>query len=123
MGRRRRRIIKKKIVKPPPKIFTCPLCNVEAVTVHRLKDEEYAEVICTSCKARVKVRWHQAFSDVDAYTEFYDIVTGAKKVEAVVESGEQEKATEVYEHDLLNVEKGEEKVVEETSSEEAREVE
>lgn len=86
VGRRRRKIIKKKVVKPPPKIFLCPVCNVEAVTVLHQKGDDYAEVMCTNCKIKVKVRWYPAYSEVDVYSEFYDIVTGRKKVEVVAET-------------------------------------
>jgi len=86
VGRRRRKIVKKKIVKPPPKIFLCPVCNVEAVTVLHQKGEDYAEVLCANCKTKVKVRWYPAYSEVDAYSEFYDIVTGRKKVEIIAEA-------------------------------------
>lgn len=90
MGRRRRKLIKKKVVKPPPKIFMCPKCNVEAVTVNRIEDEEYVEVRCTNCGVNAKVRWYPAYSFVDAYAEFYDIVTGAKKpIEVAVEQSQE----------------------------------
>ncbi|MEN2974021.1 MAG: hypothetical protein ABDH32_00385 [Candidatus Caldarchaeales archaeon] len=106
VGRRRRKIIKKRPVRPLPKIFVCPLCNVEAVTVHRLKDEEYADVACSNCKTRVRVRWHPSYSEVDAYTEFYDIVTGAKKVEVVAESSEDEKVLDTLSGDIGTFEEG-----------------
>lgn len=86
MGRRRRKIVKKKIVKPPPKIFLCPVCNVEAVTILHHKGDDYAEVVCTNCKTKTKVRWYPAYSEVDAYSEFYDIVTGKKKIEVAAET-------------------------------------
>lgn len=86
MGRRRRKVVKKKISRPPPKIFLCPICNVEAVTVLHQKGEDYAEVSCANCQTKVKIRWYPAYGDVDAYSEFYDIVTGRKKVEVVAEA-------------------------------------
>ncbi len=86
VGRRRRKIVKKKVVKPPPKIFLCPVCNVEAVTVLHQKGDEHAEVVCTNCKTKVKVKWCPAYSEVDAYSEFYDTVTGRKKLEVVAET-------------------------------------
>ncbi|MEM3140725.1 MAG: hypothetical protein QXH15_04640, partial [Nitrososphaerota archaeon] len=91
MGRRRRKIVKKKIVKPPPKIFMCPKCNVEAVTVNHIEGEDYVEVKCTNCGVSAKVRWYPAYLPVDAYAEFYDIVTGAKKpIEVVVEQSHEQ---------------------------------
>jgi len=79
MGRRRRRKIRKKIIKPPPKVFTCPVCNEEAVAVYHEDGSDYAEVICSNCKAHARVRWLPSYMAVDAYAEFYDIVTGSKK--------------------------------------------
>lgn len=79
MGRRRRRRIRKKVIKPPPKVFTCPICNEEAVAVYHEDGSDNAEVICSNCKARARVRWLPSHMAVDAYAEFYDIVTGSKK--------------------------------------------
>ncbi len=80
MGRRRRKIVRRRVVKPPPKVFVCPICNQEAVAVYHEEGEEYARVVCASCKASAEVRWYPAYTSVDAYAEFYDIITGAKKV-------------------------------------------
>lgn len=89
MGRRRRKIVKKKVIKPPPKIFLCPICNVESVTVHHMKGDDYANVSCSNCNAKARIRWYPAYSEVDAYSEFYDIVTGRKKVEIAEEAPSQ----------------------------------
>lgn len=94
MGRRRRKVVKK-VVKPPPRVFVCPLCNEEAVAVYHEEGEEYATVICANCKARAEVKWLPSYMLVDAYAEFYDIVTGAKKplqvaVESLAPSSEAE---------------------------------
>jgi len=78
MGRRRRKIIKK-IIRPLPKVFVCPICNEEAVAVYHEEGAEYAKVICANCKASAEVRWFPSYMPVDAYAEFYDIITGAKK--------------------------------------------
>ncbi len=78
MGRRRRKIIKK-VIKPLPKVFTCPICNEQAVTVYHEEGAEYAKVVCANCKVSAEVRWLPSYMPVDAYAEFYDIVTGAKK--------------------------------------------
>ncbi len=78
MGRRRRKIIKR-VVKPFPKIFVCPLCNELAVAVYHEEGSDKAKVICGNCKASAEVRWLPSYMPVDAYAEFYDIVTGARK--------------------------------------------
>lgn len=90
MGRKRRKIIRRRVVKPPPKVFLCPICNQEAVTVYHEEGAEYARVSCANCKASAEVKWYPAYTAVDTYAEFYDIVTGAKKPVEVVasESGE-----------------------------------
>ncbi|RLG07762.1 MAG: hypothetical protein DRN65_02895 [Thaumarchaeota archaeon] len=88
MGRRRRKIIKK-VVRPLPKVFVCPICNEEAVTVYHEEGAEYAKVICSNCKVSAEVRWLPSYMPVDAYAEFYDIVTGAKKpIQVAAGSGE-----------------------------------
>ncbi len=92
MGRKRRKIIRRRVVKPPPKVFVCPICNQEAVAVYHEEGEEYARVVCASCKASAEVKWYPAYTSVDAYAEFYDIVTGAKKVVEVPGSGSSEAA-------------------------------
>ena len=78
MGRRRRKIIKR-VVKPFPKLFTCPLCNELAVAVYHEEGSDRAKVMCGNCKTSVEVRWLPSYLPVDAYAEFYDIVTGARK--------------------------------------------
>ena len=89
MGRKRRKIIRRRVVKPPPKVFLCPLCNQEAVTVYHEEGSEYARVSCANCKVSVEVKWLPAYTAVDAFAEFYDVIMGSKKpVEAVAsESG------------------------------------
>ena len=82
MGRRRRKIIKK-TPKPPPSVFTCPLCGAVAVSVFHEPDSEIAKVTCANCKASAEVRWYPAYTNVDAYAEWYDIVTkGVETVES-----------------------------------------
>ena len=94
MGRRRRKIIKK-TVRPFPKVFVCPICNEQAVTVYHEEGTDYAKVVCANCGASATVRWLPSYMPVDAYAEFYDIVTGAKRaVEVTVSSeGSQETVT------------------------------
>jgi len=89
MGRRRRKIIKK-VVKPFPKVFVCPICNEQAVTVYHEEGADHAKVICANCKVSAEVKWLPSYMPVDAYAEFYDIVTGAKKpVEVAAQQVEQ----------------------------------
>ncbi len=78
MGRKRRKIIKK-VVKPFPKLFMCPICNEVSVAVYHEEGSDVARVACGSCGASAEVRWLPAYMPVDAYAEFYDIVTGARK--------------------------------------------
>jgi transcription elongation factor Elf1 len=78
VGRKRRKIIKK-VVKPFPKLFMCPVCNEVSVAVYREEGSDVARVACGNCGASAEVRWLPAYMPVDAYTEFYDIVTGSRK--------------------------------------------
>ncbi|GBC69180.1 hypothetical protein HRbin01_00874 [archaeon HR01] len=83
MGRKRRRIIKR-APKPLPKIFTCPVCSAFAVTVTHEPGSDKALVQCGSCKKSLEVPWYPAYSEVDAYSKWYDLVV---KGEASVEAG------------------------------------
>jgi len=88
MGRRRRKIVKR-VIRPLPRVFVCPVCNEEAVAVYHENGAEYAKVVCANCRASAEVRWFPSYMPVDAYAEFYDIITGAKKpVESRSESEE-----------------------------------
>jgi transcription elongation factor Elf1 len=78
VGRKRRKIIKK-VVKPFPKLFMCPICNEVSVAVYHEEGSDVARVACGNCGASAEVRWLPAYMPVDAYAEFYDIVTGARK--------------------------------------------
>ncbi len=47
------------------------------------KNSETATVTCGSCNASAEIPWYPAYSEVDAYTKWYDMVTrGEKPVEA-----------------------------------------
>jgi len=83
MGRRRRKIIRR-VVRPFPKIFPCPICNELAVAVYHEEGSNTARVMCGNCKVSAEVKWLPSYMPVDAYAEFYDIVTGAKKPAEVV---------------------------------------
>ncbi len=81
MGRRRRKIIKK-TPKPPPSVFICPLCGKQSVSVVHEPEAEVATVSCANCGASAEVKWYPAYSNVDAYSEWYDIVTRGEAVKA-----------------------------------------
>lgn len=78
MGRKRRKIVKK-VIKPFPKLFMCPICNEVAVAVYHEEGADVARVVCGNCGVSAEVKWLPAYMPVDAYAEFYDVVTGAKK--------------------------------------------
>jgi transcription elongation factor Elf1 len=78
MGRKRRKIVKR-TPRPFPTVFTCPLCGAMAVTVTHEKRSSTAVVACGSCKASEEITWYPAYSTVDAYTKWYDKVTGGGK--------------------------------------------
>ncbi len=79
MGRKRRKIIRKQ-AKPYPKVFICPLCNVQAVTV-TLEGRNIAVVKCGNCGVSHEVPWYRSYMPVDAYSVWYDVVTGRRSVE------------------------------------------
>lgn len=80
MGRRRRKIIKKFVPKRFPKLFQCPVCNEQSVTVIHEKDSSYAMVACVNCGTKRSVRWYQSYDDVDAYSDFYDAIMKEKLI-------------------------------------------
>jgi len=97
MGRKRRKIIRR-VVKPFPKIFACPLCNELAVAVYHEEGSDKARVVCGNCKASAEVRWLPSYMPVDAYAEFYDIVTGARRpIEETVQQPSGQSAQVVQE--------------------------
>ncbi len=93
MGRKRRKIIRR----PPrriPKVFYCPLCNQQSVTVVNVTAYS-AEVSCGICGTTHTVPWYRSSLPVDAYSTWYDIVTGRKKAEEV--EAEVERLRQLYE--------------------------
>ncbi|MDJ0274964.1 MAG: transcription elongation factor 1 family protein [Nitrososphaerota archaeon] len=81
MGRKRRKIVKR-APRRIPRVFYCPLCNQQAVTVVNVTGYS-AEVSCGSCGTSVTVPWYRSSLPVDAYSTWYDVVTGRRKREEV----------------------------------------
>lgn len=79
MGRKRRKIIKKQ-AKPYPKVYLCPLCNTQAVTV-TVEGRNIAVVKCGNCGVSHEVPWYRSYMPVDAYSVWYDVVTGRRSPE------------------------------------------
>jgi len=75
VGRKRRKIIRRPVIKPFPKLFSCPICGQETVTVYHETNSESAKVICTNCGVCEEVKWYPAYAPVDAYADFYDKLT------------------------------------------------
>ena len=93
MGRKRRKIIRR----PPrriPKVFYCPLCNQQSVTVVNVTTYS-AEVSCGNCGTTHVVPWYRSSMPVDAYSTWYDVVTGRRKAEEV--EAEVERLRQLYE--------------------------
>jgi transcription elongation factor Elf1 len=93
MGRKRRKIIRR----PPrriPKVFYCPICNQQSVTIVNVTAYS-AEVSCGSCGTTHTVPWYRSSLPVDAYSTWYDVVTGRRKVEEV--EAEVERLRQLYE--------------------------
>jgi len=83
LGRKRRKIIRRPI-RSPPKVFVCPLCGAQAVTVGRAEGFR-AVVSCGSCGVSHEVPWLKSYLPIDAYSTWYDIVTGRVSPEKVRE--------------------------------------
>ncbi|MEM0445092.1 MAG: hypothetical protein QXO86_01645 [Nitrososphaerota archaeon] len=83
MGRKRRKIIRKP-VRSPPKVFPCPLCGAQAVTVTHTQRFR-AVVVCGKCGVSHEVPWLKSYLPVDAYSTWYDIVMGRVSAEKVRE--------------------------------------
>lgn len=81
MGRKRRKIIKRQ-PKPFPSIFICPICNQQTVTVSKV-NVNTAVVSCSSCGNELEVPWFRSFMPVDAYSIWYDVLTGRRSREEV----------------------------------------
>lgn len=79
MGRKRRKIIKKQ-ARPYPKVYLCPLCNTQAVTV-TVERRNIAVVKCGNCGVSHEVPWYRSYMPVDAYSVWYDVVTGRRSPE------------------------------------------
>ena len=93
MGRKRRKIIRR----PPrriPRVYYCPLCNQQSVTVVNVTTYS-AEVSCGSCGTTHVVPWYRSSVPVDAYSTWYDVVTGRRKAEEV--EAEVERLRQLYE--------------------------
>ncbi|GBC70844.1 hypothetical protein HRbin02_00616 [Candidatus Calditenuaceae archaeon HR02] len=102
MGRKRRKIIRR-TARAPPKVFACPLCGAQAVTVTQVMRFR-AVVSCGKCGVSHEVPWLKSYMPVDAYSTWYDIVTGRVSPEKVREKIERLEAVEV---EALQSESGE----------------
>ncbi len=93
MGRKRRKIIRR-TARAPPKVFVCPLCGAQAVTVTQVMRFR-AVVSCGKCGVSHEVPWLKSYLPVDAYSTWYDIVTGRVSPEKVREKIERLEAVVV----------------------------
>ncbi|MEM0481683.1 MAG: hypothetical protein QXM16_02195 [Nitrososphaerota archaeon] len=93
MGRKRRKIIRR-TARAPPKVFACPLCGAQAVTVTQVMRFR-AVVSCGKCGVSHEVPWLKSYMPVDAYSTWYDIVTGRVSPEKVKEKIERLEAVAV----------------------------
>jgi transcription elongation factor Elf1 len=81
MGRRRRKVVRipKKHL---PKLFACPRCGKETVTVQIYRGEARATVACGSCGLREEFPIKPAQSEIDVYCMFTDKMYGRRRAPA-----------------------------------------
>ncbi|MGQ9514625.1 MAG: hypothetical protein ACUVTL_06200 [Thermoproteota archaeon] len=77
MGRRKRKVVK--IVKKTlPKIFLCPKCGKQSVSVKIDRKGQIAHVTCGDCKIVVDVPAYPHEQPVDLYCKFADKFYGGQ---------------------------------------------
>ena len=78
MGRRRRKVVRipKKHL---PKLFACPKCGKETVTVQIYRDQGRATVGCGSCGLKEEFSIRPAQSEIDVYCMFTDKMYGSQR--------------------------------------------
>lgn len=89
MGRRRRRVIR--IVKKKlPTVFTCPVCNEDAMKVRLPKGAGVAIVQCAACGAKDEFDVRPGTQMVDVYCKFTDkfYATGKAQPATQLSSGQ-----------------------------------
>jgi len=73
LGRRKSRKVVKRPRKTIPKVFQCPICGENTVTVEMKRDENIAIVSCGSCKKKEEIKISKISEPIDAYSIFVDI--------------------------------------------------
>jgi len=77
-GRKRKKKLVKKVVKKLPKIFICPRCGRQSVSVEFNNDHTQAYVKCAYCGLSGNVQVKKIHEAVDAYNIFVDDYYGGK---------------------------------------------
>jgi len=84
MGRRRRRVIR--IVKKNlPTVFTCPVCNEDAMKVTLPKGAGIAVVQCAACGAKDEFDVARGTQMVDVYCRFTDKFHATERTESTTQ--------------------------------------
>lgn len=77
-GRKRRKKLVRRVIKKLPKIFVCPRCGRQSVSVEFNNDHSEAYVKCAYCNLSGHVQVKKIHEAVDAYNMFVDDYYGGK---------------------------------------------
>jgi len=72
MGRRRKQKIQKKPKKKLPKVFNCPECGRNTITIDVQREKRIAYLKCGNCKLEARIAANHLTEPVDAYGDFLD---------------------------------------------------
>ncbi|MEB3825615.1 MAG: hypothetical protein LRS47_02990 [Desulfurococcales archaeon] len=90
MGRRKRR----KVIKPKPlsmpKVYQCPRCGAETLSISfkKLKGEPFTKLAiikCGTCKLYLEMKVPEVFTEIDVYGKIVDLANEGRLEEMISE--------------------------------------